>query len=56
MISTTSVGAETIAAAERTWASVPNGSAVPWVNTVGTAIPGKCSVRTRSGFPGGWTG
>lgn len=33
MISTTSVGAETIAAAERTWASVPNGSAVPWVNT-----------------------
>jgi hypothetical protein len=56
VISTTSVGAAINAAASRTSAGVPKGSDVPWVKTVGTRISGRCSVRRRSGYPGGWTG
>ena len=56
VISTTSVGAEISAAASRSSAGVPNGSEVPWVNTVGTVMSGRCSVRARSGLPGGCTG
>ena len=40
--------AEISAAASRTSAGVPNGSDVPWVNTVGTVMSGRCSVRGRS--------
>ena len=53
VISTISVGAEINAAASRSSASVPNGSEVPWVNTVGAVMSGRCSVRSRSGLPGG---
>ena len=35
---------------------LPNGSEAPWVNTVGTPIRGRCSVRARSGLPGGCRG
>ena len=35
---------------------VPNASLVPETNRQGTAIPGKWSVRSRSGLPGGCRG
>ena len=44
------------ATAGRISSMVPNGSAVPWVNTVGTVMRGRCSVRARSGLPGGCSG
>src|SRR5579883_2334028 len=37
-------------------AALPNGSAVPWTNTDATCNRGKCSVRSRSGRPGGCSG
>ena len=54
--STISVGPPTMATAARSSSMLPNGSAVPCVNTVGTVMPGRCSVRARSGLPGGCRG
>ena len=35
---------------------VPNGSRVPDTNRHGTSMSGKCSTRSRSGLPIGWSG
>ena len=35
---------------------VPNGSRVPNTNRHGTSMSGKCSTRSRSGLPIGWSG
>jgi hypothetical protein len=50
------VGAGISAAAARSSSIDPNGSAVPCTNSAGTARRGKCSVRKRSGLPGGCSG
>src|ERR687891_669101 len=33
-----------------------NGSAVPWSHSIGMRIRPRCSSRSRSGLPGGWSG
>src|SRR5207247_7233417 len=40
----------------RTTSGLASGSAVPWMNSMGTAIRYRWSSRTRSGLPGGWNG